>query len=157
MRIIFSTFFMLGLSLSLFSQPVEIMYYDFFGEYLKESSYEIDIQVENMSLAQIKAILANKRENQWPIESDLAIIGYGPNGYPNEFFAAFDYVNNQSPLKEALPYLPTRVLGSKWYIYFVNKNISNTVRKQKDHHWASPLRWLAQIGLQDLRYIGQRR
>jgi len=132
------------------------MYYDFFGEFLRESPHDLNVDIENMTLAQLKTLLLNIRDSKEKIESDLAIIGYGPNRAPTEFFAAFNNINDQTLVKQALAYLPIRAPNSRWYIYFINDRISYIVRDKKDHHWASAYRWLAQIGLQDLNYTGSK-
>jgi hypothetical protein len=131
MRLIFSMSLMLLLSSSLFCEPVEIMYYHFFGDYLIENPYQIDVDIENMNLAQIKTILSNMRDNHWPIESDLAIVGYGQESSPKEFFAAFNSINDQTLFKQAFSSLPVPALGSRWYIYFVNDRISKNSPETK--------------------------
>ncbi len=141
----------------IFAEPVEIMYYDFFGDYLVENSYTIDITIQNASLKEIKEILAKKRNKNNDIDSDLVVIGYGPENTPSAYFAASNFTTNTAPLKAALANMPTRMPNAKWYVYYVNKGLSAYVRKREDHHWSSPFRWLANIGLQDLQYFGSAR
>src|SRR5690606_3121281 len=94
------------------------------------------------------------RNTKVPMDSDLVIIGYGPKGYVQEFFAATASVHQEIPLAQALHREPEFRPDAKWYIYFVNRSYSHYVRAKEDHHWASPFRFLAQVGLQDLQYFG---
>lgn len=144
----------LFLALPVFCEPAEIMYYNSFGEYLTERPYQIDMDIHNASLREILAVLKTKRNKNDTINSDLVLIGYGAKGTPQDFFAATKFVNYEIPLRNALEELPTLRPDAKWYIIFVDKSLSHYVRAREDHHWSSPFRWLAQIGLQDLHYFG---
>ena len=148
------TLLVILLSLPLFSEPAEIMYYNFFGDYLSERSFQIDVDIPNISLQEIHSILQSRRESKYPIDADLVIIGYGQRRYPEVFFAATSFINYEIPLNMALSHQPERVPDGKWYIYYIDRSLSGYVRARQDHHWSSPFRWLAQIGLQDLHYFG---
>lgn len=145
------------LSMSLSAERVELMYYNFFGDYLIEDAYDFDIDIANATLVSMKALLQKERFLQDKrddlIESDLVIIGYGCNGTPDEFFAASTNSDSGKKLSEVLQSLPNRLENGKWRIYFIDPNISHYVKARKDHHWASPFRWLALIGMKDLRYF----
>lgn len=147
-------FLAVAVSLPLFSEPAEIMYFNYFGDYLTEEPYEIDINVDDANLKEIQTILQKRRGTTSAMDTDLVVIGYGPQGEPSEFFAATSFVDYQIPLRMALSHLPTRKPNAKWYLYFINRSISPYVRARQDHHWSSPFRYLAQIGLQDLQYFG---
>lgn len=144
----------LCLALPLGAEPVEIMYYNFLGEYLIESPYQVDIEVPGSTLDDIQATLEKFRNSTYAMDSDLVVIGYGPEGSPSEFFAATPFVNYQIPLQNVLDHVPERIPNGKWYVYFINRSLSHYVRARQDHHWASPFRWLAQVGLQNLHYFG---
>lgn len=146
------------LPLHLFATPVELMYYDSFGDYISESTYEKNVDMANMSLAQLKALLEEARRAHGsshikPLEANLVIIGYGIDGNPEEFFAASPNVDNAAQISKILVKWPDHQVSAKWRVYFIDKYLSGYVTARKDHHWASPFRWLAQIGLQDLQYF----
>lgn len=141
-------------ALPLCSEPAEIMYYNFFGEYLLENSHHIDIDVPHTNLGEIKSMLEKLRQGNLPIESDLVVIGYGPAGSPREFFAATAFTDYQVPLQQVLDHIPSRQPNAQWYFYFIDPSISRYVRERRAHHWSSPFSWLAQVGLQDLHYFG---
>lgn len=152
MRFLSLIFFFL--SAHLMSEPATLMYYNSFGDYIVEDPYQVDIEVSDLSLKEIKTMLEKKRRANNAIDSDLVVIGYGDGGAPTDFFAATSFVNYEIPLKNALSHMPARMPNARWYIIYVDKYLSHHVRAKKDHHWASPFRWLAQIGLQDLQYFG---
>lgn len=142
------------LAFPIFSAPLEIMYYDALGDYITERSFYLDVDVENTSLAELRVMLENERKSNWPMDDDLVIIGYGDNSMPQEFFAATRFTDYAIPLKDALAHQPTITPTGEWRIYFVSKRLSNYVRARKDHHWSSPFRFLALVGLQDLQFFG---
>jgi hypothetical protein len=141
------------LSLPLCSENLEIMYYNFVGDYLVERSYQVDINVLNASLKEIKFLLEALRHDEEINNADLVIIGYGPKGYADEFFAATYSINDEVPLRIMLKHVPTYDADSKWYIYYIDKSLSPYIRARYDHHESSPFRWLAHVGMQDLSYF----
>jgi hypothetical protein len=143
----------LWLALPLFSEPVQVMYYNSFGDYVLENVHQIDIDIQNTSLQQIRSTLQRFRGGT-AMDADLVLIGYGAQSAPTNFFAATAYVDYQIPLGVAISQMPERIPDGQWYIFYIDESLSHHVRARKDHHWASPFRWLAQIGLQNLHYFG---
>lgn len=143
----------LFLSLKLLSQPANIMYYNAFGDYITEKSYQIEID-ETTSLQDILLSLKKLRKND-NIQSNLAIIGYGEDSDASNFFAASKNINYQIPIFSLLqPKMPIPSENKKWYVYFINSSLSNYVCAKKAHHWSSVFYWLSLIGLQNLINIG---
>lgn len=166
MRLLILGFSFLLLALPSLAERASITYYNYSGEYFTDKYFEIDIDVDTDSLDSVLTQLNKLRKSDEPhcafcasykldnhIKSDLVIIGYGQKGVAGEFFAATADINNNMPLAQAIKNLPERYDGAMWRIYFVASDISHYVRDRKDLHWASPFRFLAAIGFNDLEYF----
>lgn len=150
---IFITFSYIFLSLTLFSQPAQIMYYNAFGDYITEKPYQIEIN-QDTSLSEMLFTLKKLRKNN-NVESNLVVIGYGEDSHPNNFFAATKNINYQLPLFYLLQSnMPIESKNKKWYIYFINSSLSHYVCAKEAHHWSSAFYWLSLIGLQNLINLG---
>lgn len=165
MRFLLIASLSLVLSMHAFSEPANVLYYDFFGDFLNEKSYDLDIDVDRHSIKDIKEMLAAKRAedprcacfickaHEKGIDANLVIIGYGKKGQARDFFAATKDINESTPLAQALGTLPVRKNGQAWRIFFINREISKYVTENLEVHWASPFSALAEIRKQDLKYF----
>lgn len=143
-----------------FCEPAQTMLLSYFGDYLDEDEYSLEIDVNTDSVAKILEKLNVLRDNRHNYQcdkkqSDLVIIGYGNNTRPEHFFAATKNIYDTKPLAKAIKSMPNRQEDGVWYVYFVSKYLSHLVLKPNPSKIFDYPGWLTKIGLRPLEYFGQ--
>lgn len=151
-------------SINVNAVPAKLLYYKFFGDYLSEKTYQVEVNLEQDSIRDLKALLQNKRTHEpgcscdictatdKGIDSNLVIVGYG-EGYPEDFFMATENLDQSTPLENIIGAMPKEEQAKTWHIYFIDRELSTYVTEKKTVHPTCPFKSLSEIGQQKLRFF----
>lgn len=135
-----------------YSEPVEIRLVDYFGEYRSDRSLEMELDINNISLAQLSEKVKQLKPAIGQACPGAVAIAYGDSVNIDSFIVNTTVLDSKENIPQLMGKLmPIEQSGGKWYFYFFQKPFHQYLYENKKHHWSSPFNWIIYLGMNTKR------